>query len=172
MTTKVFRIIHRRFDNRRFSFKSYALWRSVICFLLWVQNRRYRRRLKSTRDNGSLGNSGEKALSIPQITYDHIEDKEDKREVPFFLEESTGTNSTMWAWADFRTHIGLNDLLVGTTVTRSIGRPNASYTTLTLRVTLHFSFQACFRWRSGNVTCLAVLSGSSYSQWSVKQLNR
>ncbi|KAF5908239.1 potassium voltage-gated channel subfamily KQT member 1-like, partial [Clarias magur] len=53
-------------------------------------NRRYRRRLKSTRDNGSLGNSGEKALSIPQITYDHIDDKEDKRDVPFFLEESTG----------------------------------------------------------------------------------
>ncbi|KAF4081515.1 hypothetical protein AMELA_G00162150 [Ameiurus melas] len=53
-------------------------------------NRRYRRRLKSTRDNGSLGTSGEKALSIPQITYDHIDDKEDKREVPFFLEESTG----------------------------------------------------------------------------------
>ncbi|TSK13434.1 Potassium voltage-gated channel subfamily KQT member 1 [Bagarius yarrelli] len=52
-------------------------------------NRRYRRRLKSTRDNGSLGNSGEKALAIPQITYDHTDDKEDKREVPFFLEEST-----------------------------------------------------------------------------------
>ncbi|XP_058263543.1 potassium voltage-gated channel subfamily KQT member 1 [Hemibagrus wyckioides] len=53
-------------------------------------NRRYRRRLKTSRDNGSLGNSGEKALAIPQITYDHIDDKEDKREVPFFLEESTG----------------------------------------------------------------------------------
>ncbi|KAF7701879.1 hypothetical protein HF521_001162 [Silurus meridionalis] len=53
-------------------------------------NRRYRRRLKSTRDNGSLGNSGEKTLSIPQITYDHIDDKEDKRDMPFFLEESTG----------------------------------------------------------------------------------
>uniref|UniRef100_A0A8B9GRF8 Potassium voltage-gated channel subfamily KQT member 1 n=1 Tax=Astyanax mexicanus TaxID=7994 RepID=A0A8B9GRF8_ASTMX len=48
------------------------------------------RRLKSTRDNGSLGNAGEKALSIPQITYDHIDDKEDKREVPFFLEEPPG----------------------------------------------------------------------------------
>ncbi|XP_053541912.1 potassium voltage-gated channel subfamily KQT member 1 [Ictalurus punctatus] len=58
--------------------------------LLYEQNRRYRRRLKSTRDNGSLGTSGEKSLSIPQITYDHIDDKEDKREVPFFLEESTG----------------------------------------------------------------------------------
>ncbi|KAK3526317.1 hypothetical protein QTP70_022748 [Hemibagrus guttatus] len=56
-------------------------------------NRRYRRRLKSTRDNGSLGNPGEKALAIPQITYDHIDDKEDKRELPFFLEESTGTKS-------------------------------------------------------------------------------
>ncbi|XP_060770546.1 potassium voltage-gated channel subfamily KQT member 1 isoform X2 [Neoarius graeffei] len=53
-------------------------------------NRRYRRRLKSTRDNGSLGNSGEKALSIPQITYDHTDDKENKREGNFFLEESTG----------------------------------------------------------------------------------
>ncbi|XP_062859188.1 potassium voltage-gated channel subfamily KQT member 1 [Trichomycterus rosablanca] len=53
-------------------------------------SKRYRRRLKSTRDNGSLGNAGEKALSIPQITYDHIDEKEDKREVPFFLEEPTG----------------------------------------------------------------------------------
>uniref|UniRef100_A0A8B9J4K4 Potassium voltage-gated channel subfamily KQT member 1 n=1 Tax=Astyanax mexicanus TaxID=7994 RepID=A0A8B9J4K4_ASTMX len=53
-------------------------------------SKRYKRRLKSTRDNGSLGNAGEKALSIPQITYDHIDDKEDKREVPFFLEEPPG----------------------------------------------------------------------------------
>ncbi|XP_037398476.1 potassium voltage-gated channel subfamily KQT member 1 [Pygocentrus nattereri] len=53
-------------------------------------SKRYKRRLKSTRDNGSLGTAGEKALSIPQITYDHIDDKEDKREVPFFLEEPPG----------------------------------------------------------------------------------
>uniref|UniRef100_A0A8B9GS53 Potassium voltage-gated channel subfamily KQT member 1 n=1 Tax=Astyanax mexicanus TaxID=7994 RepID=A0A8B9GS53_ASTMX len=45
-----------------------------------IFTKRYKRRLKSTRDNGSLGNAGEKALSIPQITYDHIDDKEDKRE--------------------------------------------------------------------------------------------
>ncbi|XP_059392624.1 potassium voltage-gated channel subfamily KQT member 1 [Carassius carassius] len=39
-----------------------------------------------TRDNGSLGPGGERALSIPQITYDHIDDKD-----RVFSEESTGT---------------------------------------------------------------------------------
>ncbi|XP_026875768.2 potassium voltage-gated channel subfamily KQT member 1 [Electrophorus electricus] len=54
-------------------------------------SKRYRRRLKSMRDNGSLGSAGEKSLSIPQITYDHIDDKEDKREEPLLNEEPSGT---------------------------------------------------------------------------------
>ncbi|KAK1789712.1 hypothetical protein P4O66_015608, partial [Electrophorus voltai] len=55
-------------------------------------SKRYRRRLKSMRDNGSLGSAGEKSLSIPQITYDHIDDKEDKREEPLLNEEPSGIN--------------------------------------------------------------------------------
>ncbi|XP_073798644.1 potassium voltage-gated channel subfamily KQT member 1 isoform X9 [Danio rerio] len=39
-------------------------------------SKRYKRKPKSLRDNGSLGPAGERALSIPQITYDHIEDKD------------------------------------------------------------------------------------------------
>uniref|UniRef100_A0A8B9GSN2 Potassium voltage-gated channel subfamily KQT member 1 n=1 Tax=Astyanax mexicanus TaxID=7994 RepID=A0A8B9GSN2_ASTMX len=67
-----------------------ATWKMYVLTGDYIPSKRYKRRLKSTRDNGSLGNAGEKALSIPQITYDHIDDKEDKREVPFFLEEPPG----------------------------------------------------------------------------------
>ncbi|XP_041854079.1 potassium voltage-gated channel subfamily KQT member 1 isoform X2 [Melanotaenia boesemani] len=49
-----------------------------------------KRRLKS-RGIGSLGVASERALSIPQITYDHIDDTGAKKEVPFFLEEPRGT---------------------------------------------------------------------------------
>ncbi|XP_052453227.1 potassium voltage-gated channel subfamily KQT member 1 [Carassius gibelio] len=48
-------------------------------------SKRYKRKPKVTRDNGSLGPGGERALSIPQITYDHIDDKD-----RVFSEESTG----------------------------------------------------------------------------------
>ncbi|KAI7811820.1 putative potassium voltage-gated channel subfamily KQT member 1-like, partial [Triplophysa rosa] len=39
-------------------------------------SKRYKRKPKSTRDNGSLGPAGERALSIPQITYEHTDDKD------------------------------------------------------------------------------------------------
>ncbi|XP_073798659.1 potassium voltage-gated channel subfamily KQT member 1 isoform X18 [Danio rerio] len=48
-------------------------------------SKRYKRKPKSLRDNGSLGPAGERALSIPQITYDHIEDKD-----AVFTDDSTG----------------------------------------------------------------------------------
>ncbi|XP_051740427.1 potassium voltage-gated channel subfamily KQT member 1 isoform X3 [Ctenopharyngodon idella] len=48
-------------------------------------SKRYKRKPKATRDNGSLGPGGERTLSIPQITYDHIDDKDG-----VFSEESTG----------------------------------------------------------------------------------
>ncbi|XP_070687092.1 potassium voltage-gated channel subfamily KQT member 1 [Pempheris klunzingeri] len=48
-----------------------------------------KRRLKS-RGNGSMGVASERAVSIPQITYDHIEDSEEKKDVPFFMEEPRG----------------------------------------------------------------------------------
>ncbi|XP_061533956.1 potassium voltage-gated channel subfamily KQT member 1 isoform X1 [Phycodurus eques] len=50
-----------------------------------------KRRLKSMRGNGSIGLSSERAVSIPQITYDHINDSVEKNDVSFFMEEPSGT---------------------------------------------------------------------------------
>ncbi|XP_026220368.1 potassium voltage-gated channel subfamily KQT member 1 [Anabas testudineus] len=47
-----------------------------------------KRRLKS-RGNGSMGVTSERAVSIPQITYEHIEDSE-KKDTSFYLEEPRG----------------------------------------------------------------------------------
>ncbi|XP_042267139.1 potassium voltage-gated channel subfamily KQT member 1 isoform X2 [Thunnus maccoyii] len=49
-----------------------------------------KRRLKS-RGNGSMGVASERAVSIPQITYDHIDDSTEKKDVSFFMEEQRGT---------------------------------------------------------------------------------
>ncbi|XP_061577092.1 potassium voltage-gated channel subfamily KQT member 1 isoform X2 [Cololabis saira] len=49
-----------------------------------------KRRPKS-RGMGSMGVASERTLSIPQITYDHIEDSVEKKGVSFFHEESSGT---------------------------------------------------------------------------------
>uniref|UniRef100_A0A8C1IH42 Potassium voltage-gated channel subfamily KQT member 1 n=1 Tax=Cyprinus carpio TaxID=7962 RepID=A0A8C1IH42_CYPCA len=54
------------------------------------RRKRYKRKPKVTRDNGSLGPGGERAVSIPQITYDHIDDKDG-----VFTEESTGKALTL-----------------------------------------------------------------------------
>ncbi|XP_068170103.1 potassium voltage-gated channel subfamily KQT member 1 [Antennarius striatus] len=54
-----------------------------------ISRRGPKRRLKS-RGNGSMGVASERAVSIPQITYDHIDDSEDKKDVPFFQEEPRG----------------------------------------------------------------------------------
>ncbi|XP_039663671.1 potassium voltage-gated channel subfamily KQT member 1 isoform X2 [Perca fluviatilis] len=48
-----------------------------------------KRRLKS-RGNGSMGVVSERAVSIPQITYDHIDDSEQKKGGSFFQEEPRG----------------------------------------------------------------------------------
>ncbi|XP_062838046.1 potassium voltage-gated channel subfamily KQT member 1 isoform X1 [Anolis carolinensis] len=60
--------------------------------LLRKQSRRYKRKGKPGRDNGStpIMNTGETALSIPQITYEHIDDREDKKELGFYLDEPGG----------------------------------------------------------------------------------
>ncbi|XP_054633756.1 potassium voltage-gated channel subfamily KQT member 1 isoform X2 [Dunckerocampus dactyliophorus] len=50
-----------------------------------------KRRLKSSRGNGSIGVSSERAVSIPQITYDHIDDSAEKKDVSFFMEEPSGS---------------------------------------------------------------------------------
>ncbi|MEQ2229418.1 hypothetical protein ILYODFUR_018556 [Ilyodon furcidens] len=49
-----------------------------------------KRRLKS-KGTGSLGVASERAVSIPQITYDHIDDSSEKKDVSFFIEEPRGT---------------------------------------------------------------------------------
>lgn len=53
------------------------------------QKRGTKRRLKS-RGNGSMGVASERAVSIPQITYDHIDDSVEKKDDSFFLEEPRG----------------------------------------------------------------------------------
>nr|XP_019934770.1 PREDICTED: potassium voltage-gated channel subfamily KQT member 1-like isoform X2 [Paralichthys olivaceus] len=57
---------------------------------LHISKRGTKRRLKS-RGNGSMGGGSERAISIPQITYDHIDDSVEKKDVTFFLEEPRGT---------------------------------------------------------------------------------
>ncbi|XP_011605915.2 potassium voltage-gated channel subfamily KQT member 1 isoform X2 [Takifugu rubripes] len=49
-----------------------------------------KRRLKS-RGNGAMGVASERAVSIPQITYDHIDDSEEKKDVTFFQDEQRGS---------------------------------------------------------------------------------
>ncbi|XP_077453563.1 potassium voltage-gated channel subfamily KQT member 1 [Stigmatopora argus] len=52
-----------------------------------LQKKGPKRRMKSIRGNGSIGTSPERAVSIPQITYDHIDDSVEKKDVAFFAEE-------------------------------------------------------------------------------------
>lgn len=64
---------------------------NALMFLLSVcQKKGTKRRLKS-KGIGSMGVASERAVSIPQITYDHIDDSEEKKDVSFFLEEPRGT---------------------------------------------------------------------------------
>ncbi len=64
-------------------------------FIKWVrvfsvhQKRGPKRRLKA-RGNGSMGVASERAVSIPQITYDHIDDSVEKKDVSFFQDEQRG----------------------------------------------------------------------------------
>ncbi|XP_032077762.1 potassium voltage-gated channel subfamily KQT member 1-like [Thamnophis elegans] len=55
------------------------------------QSKRYKRKGKPGRDNGSTSiNPGDTALSVPQITHDFIDDQEDKKELNFYLDEPGG----------------------------------------------------------------------------------
>ncbi|XP_050180124.1 potassium voltage-gated channel subfamily KQT member 1-like [Myiozetetes cayanensis] len=53
------------------------------------QARRYKRKGKLGCGNGSAPaiNPGENALSVPQITYDHVDEQEDKKDVSFYIGE-------------------------------------------------------------------------------------
>ncbi|XP_068514832.1 potassium voltage-gated channel subfamily KQT member 1-like isoform X2 [Anas acuta] len=56
------------------------------------QARRSKRKVKPGCGNGSAPviNPGENALSIPQITYDHIDEQKDKKDVSFYINEPGG----------------------------------------------------------------------------------
>lgn len=54
------------------------------------QRRGTKRRLKP-RGSGSMVVTSDRAISIPQITYDHIDDSVEKKDGSFFLEEPSGT---------------------------------------------------------------------------------
>ncbi|KAJ1165882.1 hypothetical protein NDU88_006299 [Pleurodeles waltl] len=56
------------------------------------QGRRYKRKGKPGRDNGPtpMNSPAESALAVPQITYDHIEEKEEKKDLAFFIDEPAG----------------------------------------------------------------------------------
>lgn len=60
-------------------------------FLL-PQARRYKRKgkLGCGTSSAPVINPGENALSIPQITYDHIDEQEDKKDVSFYIDEPGG----------------------------------------------------------------------------------
>ncbi|XP_029455842.1 potassium voltage-gated channel subfamily KQT member 1-like isoform X2 [Rhinatrema bivittatum] len=56
------------------------------------QNRRYRKKGKPGRDVGPMPtvNAGESVLSVPPITYDHIQEKEEKKDLTFYIDEPAG----------------------------------------------------------------------------------
>uniref|UniRef100_UPI00398F1DDD potassium voltage-gated channel subfamily KQT member 1 n=1 Tax=Pristiophorus japonicus TaxID=55135 RepID=UPI00398F1DDD len=56
------------------------------------QVKKYKKKCKNGRDNetASMMNAGENALTVPQITYDHIDEKDDEKEVTFFIDEPAG----------------------------------------------------------------------------------
>ncbi|XP_054589534.1 potassium voltage-gated channel subfamily KQT member 1 [Nothobranchius furzeri] len=72
-----------------------------------------KRRLKS-KGIGSMGVASERAVSIPQITYEHIDDSVEKKDVSFFLEEPRGTAE------------GISKML------RKTGHPHHSWSSFTL----------------------------------------
>ncbi|XP_070828291.1 potassium voltage-gated channel subfamily KQT member 1 [Chaetodon trifascialis] len=59
-----------------------------------ISKRGPKRRVKP-RGNGSMGVASERAVSIPQITYDHIDDSVEKKDVSFFQE--TGPPHHSWS---------------------------------------------------------------------------
>ncbi|GAB0177321.1 potassium voltage-gated channel subfamily KQT member 1-like [Grus japonensis] len=71
-------------EDGKTGFSSYAdaLW--------WGVARRYKRKGKLGCGNGSAPviNPGENALSVPQITYDRVDEQEDKKDVSFYIGES------------------------------------------------------------------------------------
>uniref|UniRef100_A0A3B4FKC8 Potassium voltage-gated channel subfamily KQT member 1 n=1 Tax=Pundamilia nyererei TaxID=303518 RepID=A0A3B4FKC8_9CICH len=63
----------------------------ISCLFSSVRQKKLNKRRTKCRGNGSMGGGSERAVSIPQITYDHIDDSEEKKDVSFFREEPRGT---------------------------------------------------------------------------------
>ncbi|XP_078272845.1 potassium voltage-gated channel subfamily KQT member 1 isoform X2 [Rhinoraja longicauda] len=61
------------------------------------QLKKYKRKCKAGHDNESalMVNSSEHTLSIPRITYDHIDEKEGKKEVTFYIDETAVRKHTI-----------------------------------------------------------------------------
>uniref|UniRef100_A0A3Q4HU28 Potassium voltage-gated channel subfamily KQT member 1 n=1 Tax=Neolamprologus brichardi TaxID=32507 RepID=A0A3Q4HU28_NEOBR len=75
-----------------FSFtSSYHCFFLISCLFSSVCQKKLNKRRTKCRGNGSMGVGSERAVSIPQITYDHIDDSEEKKDVSFFREEPRGT---------------------------------------------------------------------------------
>ncbi|XP_072915527.1 potassium voltage-gated channel subfamily KQT member 1-like [Hemitrygon akajei] len=73
------------------------------------QLKKYKRKCKTGQDNEAAlaVNTGEHALSVPRITYDHIDEKEDKKDVTFFIDETSGLtrmfrqSDRQFSWSSF-----------------------------------------------------------------------
>ncbi|KAL3061198.1 hypothetical protein OYC64_009406 [Pagothenia borchgrevinki] len=65
--------------------------------------RRGTKRRRKSRGNGSMGLATDKAVSIPQITYDHIDDSEEKKDVPYFLGRQRDNNEgpPLHSWSSY-----------------------------------------------------------------------
>uniref|UniRef100_A0A8C3A8S3 Potassium voltage-gated channel subfamily KQT member 1 n=1 Tax=Cyclopterus lumpus TaxID=8103 RepID=A0A8C3A8S3_CYCLU len=70
------------------TWRMYVLTPETLLFPLSVQKKGTKRRLKP-RVNNAMGVSSERAITIPQITYDHIDDSEEKKDASFSQEDST-----------------------------------------------------------------------------------
>lgn len=58
------------------------------------QKKGTKRRVKSTR--GSIRMTSDKGVSIPQITYDHIDDSQEKKDSSYFEEPSGTVEGIHW----------------------------------------------------------------------------
>lgn len=60
-----------------------------------------------------MGVASERAVSIPQITYDHIDDSEKKKDVSFFQEEPRGSVDGNRSKALFLLYFTVSSLIFG-----------------------------------------------------------
>uniref|UniRef100_A0A3P8SCE5 Potassium voltage-gated channel subfamily KQT member 1 n=1 Tax=Amphiprion percula TaxID=161767 RepID=A0A3P8SCE5_AMPPE len=64
-----------------------ATWKMYVLTPEGVAAKKGTKRRLKPRGNGAMSVASERAVSIPQITYDHIDESSEKKDVSFFLEE-------------------------------------------------------------------------------------